>query len=456
MKQNHATKPLWPTFAALLTLAVSAAFARENPETIDWAECARLSKQNHPDLVSAREKVNQSKSTLGTARSAYLPKISGNASISASGTSKVASDSSSTNYSTNTDRLVSQYLAEKQTAGKTEKKYTYGMSGKQLIFDGTKTVYQILAAEKSVGEAESQYRISSMAVRKNLRVAFIQLLRTQESMEILGSIVDRRKKNLKLVSMRYTSGREHLGAYLNAEASLAQAEYEMRQSVRSLDSNRRQLLKEMGIGTLRPIAVRGDIAPVRVERRKPDLDELADSHPSVVMAVRKRESADMNMKAKIADFSPSISATGSVNRTDSNFPPGITNWYAGIELTAPIFLGGEKYYQLKNAQAIWRQYGADVKSTRDKTILALEQKWTAWQNALDYVDVQGKFLRAAEERSRIAEGQYSIGLILFDNWIIIEDDLARMKKSYLDAQAAALTAEAEWLEAKGVSIENER
>ncbi|MFA7677794.1 MAG: TolC family protein, partial [Candidatus Omnitrophota bacterium] len=63
------------------------------------------------------------------------------------------------------------------------------------------------------------------------------------------------------------------------------------------------------------------------------------------------------------------------------------------------------------------------------------------------------FLEAAQERSRIGGSQYSIGLINFDDWIILEDNLVSAKKSYLNAQADVLIAEAQWVQAKGGTLE---
>jgi outer membrane protein TolC len=65
-------------------------------------------------------------------------------------------------------------------------------------------------------------------------------------------------------------------------------------------------------------------------------------------------------------------------------------------------------------------------------------------------------LTATEERSKIAQAQYSIGLMSYDNWTIIEDDLVSAKKNLLNAQAAALLAEANWILAKGETLEHEK
>ena len=71
------------------------------------------------------------------------------------------------------------------------------------------------------------------------------------------------------------------------------------------------------------------------------------------------------------------------------------------------------------------------------------------------MDVQKLNLTATEERSKISQAQYSIGLISFDNWTIIEDNLVTAKSAYLNAESAALLAEANWIQAKGETIEYE-
>ena len=75
---------------------------------------------------------------------------------------------------------------------------------------------------------------------------------------------------------------------------------------------------------------------------------------------------------------------------------------------------------------------------------------------MESLKVQKEMLVAAQERADIAETQYSTGFIAFDNWIIIENDLVKAKKTYLESQANALYAEAEWIQAKGETLEYAR
>jgi outer membrane protein TolC len=101
------------------------------------------------------------------------------------------------------------------------------------------------------------------------------------------------------------------------------------------------------------------------------------------------------------------------------------------------------------------QLKENERSARDSAILILEETWATLQDTIENVGVQNKSLIATEERSKIAQAQYSTGFITFDNWIIIEDNLVKAKKAFLDAQASKLYAEANWIQAKGETLEYE-
>jgi outer membrane protein TolC len=78
-----------------------------------------------------------------------------------------------------------------------------------------------------------------------------------------------------------------------------------------------------------------------------------------------------------------------------------------------------------------------------------------YQNAIDNLLVQEKFMSAAEERAKISTAQYSTGLIDFDAWTIIEDNLVSTKKNQVQARAAVLLAEAQWRQAQGGGFEHD-
>jgi len=401
-------------------------------ETLTWQNCVKEAAKNHPDLISAEESVKQSEASKKITTSTLFPQINSNLDASTAKTSVTTSGT---------------------TTSKTSDTYTYGVNGTQLLFDGFKTRDNVKAASENIKAAQYNYRFTSSEVRLRLRTAFINLLKAQELLNITGEISKIRRSNLQLITLRYESGNEHKGAVLNAEANLAEAEFEITQARRALEVAQRQLLKEMGRTQFSPVRVEGVFAVNDMALEKPDFEVLAKNNPSIGKLAAQTNAASFGIKSAEANFLPQLSAQAGANRSSSQWPPQNDQWNTGLALTFPMFEGGLRLAEVAQAKALFNQAQANERSARDGVILTLEQTWVALQDAVDSVQVQKKFLIAAEERGKIAEAQYSLGLVQFDNWTIIEDDLVRAKKTFLDTQANALLAEASWIQAKGETLE---
>ena len=394
-------------------------------EVLTWQDCVKEALQYHPDLISAKEVVNQSKADKAITISTMLPQIS---------------------------TEVSQYASMSAQNIKTDTS-AYSIAAQQLLFDGFKTPYDIAAAAKNVKSTQYNYTVTSSDIRLRLRTAFAELLKTQELLIITEDILTRRKQNAELVGLLYQGGREHRGSLLTAQANLAQAESDVTQARRTIDVAQRKLSKEMGRAELKPIQVRGALESINPKRERPHFEALATSNPFLESLVAKKEAAKFSLKSAKAEFFPQIYANASAGRTDYGWPPQHDDWLVGVTLTLPIFDGGRRWADVSKARAVLNQSQADERSGRDSVILTLEQSWTAWQNAMDTVEVLKKFLQATEERAKITRAQYANGLISFDNWTIIEDNLVQAQKAFLDGEAAAVIAEAQWIQAQGGTLE---
>ncbi len=396
-------------------------------ETLTWEDCLKEAAENHPDLIIAYEEITQSKGDKTIAASSLFPQISADAAISTSHFKHSGSSKSS----------------------------SYGVSGEQLIFDGLKTVNDTRAASENIKAAKESYRFASSQVRWRLRTAFIGLLRAQSLVKITEDIRQIRKQNWELIKLRYESGMEHRGAFLTADANLAQAEFDIKSAKRAVEVAQQELIKELGRSEFSSIEVNGNFAVEADIEEKPDFVKIADKHPNLLKAVAQENAALWNVKSSKGDFLPTVSVNGDLGKSGSSWPPDEFGSGAGLRVSLPIFSGGVRVARLSQAKSLYRQLQANERGTKDGLLVALRASWNDFEDAVDNIDVEKKFMAATEERSKISESQYSVGLISFDNWTIIQDDLVRQKKSLLDAQANALLAQANWIEAQGETLEYE-
>ncbi|MBP7088935.1 MAG: TolC family protein, partial [Candidatus Omnitrophica bacterium] len=384
-------------------------------------------QKNNPDLLSATQQLKQAEGNKGIKQSELLPQIS-------------------------TDLNAKKTQAA--SSGKEANTYSYAITGKQLLFDGFKVHNDIAAEKENIKASEYNYAVTSSNVRLNLRVAFSQLLKAQEFIFLTESIAERRKQNLELVKLRYEAGREHKGAFLTAQANLAEAEFEVEQARRNLSLAQTTLAKVIGWSKLVTIKVKGSFIVVDSAPEEPNFEYLVENTPLLKELVAKKEAARLGFKSAKADFFPQVYANTSFGKTAAHWSPDREEWMAGLSLSLPIFEGGSRIATAVREKAKWEQAKADQRSGYDSIIVALQETWVDLQDGIDNVKVKNKFLEANQERARIANSQYSSGLINFDDWVIIEDNLVSAKKAYLNAQADALIAEAKWIQAKGGLLED--
>ncbi|MDD5645525.1 MAG: TolC family protein, partial [bacterium] len=339
-------------------------------------------------------------------------------------------------------------------AGTQEKKdtFAYSISGSQLIFDGFKTSNNVAEANQNLIANQYDYAVVSSNVRLNLRTAFSELLRAQELICLTEEIVERRKQNLALVELRYEVGREHRGSFLTARADLAEAEFEAKQAKRNILFAQTKLIKQIGWEEKVPVEVDGVFKATENFSDDPDFEYLADNNPFLKELAAKKDASRYGLKSSKSDLFPEVYLTSSAARTGPKWPPREEEWGVGFSVSFPLFEGGRRISEISRAEAEVKEALAEERSGRDSIIVTLEKTWVGFQDAVDNVVVREKFLEAAEERAKIARAEYSTGIINFDDWIIIEDNLVSTKKSYLNARANMLISEAEWVQAKGGTL----
>jgi len=398
-------------------------------EVLNWQDCIKEAAKNNPELIAAQESVKQFQAAKDITASTLYPQLTG--SLNAS-TARTASN---------------------ESPGAVADSYSYGVSGTQLVFDGLSTVNDVNSAKENIKASQEEYKFTSSEVRLGLRAAFINLLTSQELVKVAEDIARIRRENYELISLRYESGLEHRGALLTAEADLAQAYFQIAQAKRDIETAQWQMMKAMGRKEYNPLLVKGDFIVVDSAKDKPNFETLAKNNPSLQEAIAKKNSAEFGLRSAYGEFFPTLSGQAGANKRGTLYPPKGDNWNLGLVLSMPIFEGGLRLAQVSQAKALLNQLQAQEKDTRDGVLVALAQAWATLQDAIETVDVQYKSLIATEERAKIAEAQYSTGFISYDNWTIIEGNLVSAKTAYLNAQSNALTAEANWIQAKGEVLE---
>lgn len=415
-------------------------------ESLTWEACIREASGNNPDLHAAAESVRQAEAQLKIDRADMYPSLNVEAGGSRYG---------------NVGGSASQSGAAPVSTGTPEddSSLSVAVSASQLLYDGGKTRSQVKSAAETVHAEERAADVVSVDARFTLRSAFIELLKAQQQVGIAQQIVERRSQNLRLINLRYQAGRENLGSLSKARADEAQATHDLRSAARNLETAQLRLETLLGRRTWTRVKADGSFAVSTPVDRRPDFESIVDSHPSLRELTSRKEASRHSVDVASNLFKPRVSLSSSLGNTafdhDTLDEEGL-DWTVGVTMSIPIYQGGAGRAGVAKARATMRQFDAREKSTWLSLTRILEERWNGMKDSIGKVAVQKQYLDAASERARIAEAQYSSGLLSFNEWIILEDAVVSAKMSYLNAQADMLTAEARWIQAKGGTLEASR
>ncbi|MDH3513536.1 MAG: TolC family protein, partial [Gammaproteobacteria bacterium] len=97
-----------------------------------------------------------------------------------------------------------------------------------------------------------------------------------------------------------------------------------------------------------------------------------------------------------------------------------------------------------------------VSSNKDNVerqlLVRLKQAHAGYVESVEKLKVDQAFLEAAVTRAEIARSRYNNGLMSFEDWDRIENDLIQRQKTFLQSQRDRVTAEAAWEQAQGKGV----
>ena len=414
----------WMIPVVCLLVSASAAFA-ENPLTLD--ECLAEAGENNPDLAASRSAVQKAKYDYKASYGDMLPQVSANA-----GSSRSRAESGADNLATTRDSA------------------SYGLSASQSLYTGGRN-----RAAVDQGSANLQAVTADLGARRatlsyDVRNAFAQLLFAQEQIELTRTILKRRQDNLDLIQLRYEGGRENKGALLLTQASARDAEYGVAQAERFLRVAQRQLARVLGRDESDLIQVSGKLEAGR-PMSDADFETLAADTPTHRRAVAQLRAARAGLDSAKSQYFPELAANASAGRSGEDWMPEQDEWFLGVSLSFPFFQGGKNVMNVRGAGAELQRVEANLRATDADLVLVLQQTLADYADAVDRTEVQSAYLNAQEVRAEIGRSQYASGMLSFEDWDRIENDLIGSQKDDLAGRRDAVLAEANWDKVQGKS-----
>lgn len=404
--------------------------------TLTWEDCVRLATESNPDLAAARNDWLSVQQNERVAIAGFLPSLSAQTSVTQTGSEGSGGGGA----------IVSGGVVLPQgggTGSNTATNYVASLNLRQNIFNGLEDYSRYQQSKWKTQFSYWAMEQVKSTVTYSLKEAFASLVFAQEQLELSRSIQGRRESNYKLVSVRYDNGRENKGSVLLAEAYFEQAKLDVIRAQDALAVSQQKLLTLLNKDHLEDVRVEGSVPLTGLEEKR-DLASLAIETPSYKQSEAQEFSSGQDISIAQSNFLPSLDLTGNVLRQGQSYFPDRERWSVALTLTIPLFDGLRDYATMKSA--VLTKYANE--SRKRSNLVTLLPRLRDAQNQARQSDIKlsidGKFQKASGTRAEIARAKYNNGLITFEDWDIIENELIQRQTSFLQSKRDRILRYATW------------
>jgi outer membrane protein len=331
--------------------------------------------------------------------------------------------------------------------------YSAGITLRQNLFSGFQDKARVDQANANVESARAALALTKAQLSHDLKTAYAGLLYAQDNVALTQNILRRLEENLRLVELRFESGRENKGSFLFSRASVAQARLDQLQARQALASAQTELGRVLGQIT-DELQASGAV-PIVAPPSPPDFKLLVRDVPQVRAAAARERAAEADVRLARGGFYPSVDVTGSINRDGDRPLPNDNDGRrrtVGATVSIPIFSGGRDVYGTRAALSASDAASASRENVEQERFLRLKQEYASYVESVERLEVDREFLDAAQTRAGIARARYQNGLVSFEEWDRIESELIQRQKALLASQRGRVDAEAAWELAQGKGV----
>lgn len=388
--------------------------------TITFNEAVVLLEKQNLELQSSQFSLEASRADNKSSRGNFLPNL---------------------DFSTSVDRTRTESLTT-TTEGKT---FTNALTLSQNLFNGFKDRAQLNITESAILIEQANLQEKKSDLSFQLHSAVADYFYAKNSIALFEEIKKRRKDNLSLVELRYESGRENKGSVLLSKAYLDQAELDLLSAKNLLNNSITNLQKLLGLDANEDIIITNEPEVSVIQNTEPDFQNLIKEIPST-----KKYQALLNQKVEQhtsskSNMLPTWDLKASVAYSGNDFLADDQKRYqVGTSLTWSLFNGGSDYYASTSALYAQKTAERTLENSFLDSLKTLKENYSSLIESNLAVKTSQSFLDASKTRAEIARSKYNNGLMQFDDWDTIENELINRQKDYLTKKRTLKIAHASW------------
>jgi outer membrane protein TolC len=287
--------------------------------------------------------------------------------------------------------------------------------------------------------------------------AYYDVILTQQQINITNEDIQRINLSLKDAFYQYQSGITDKTDYKRATISLNNAKAQKKSDEESLKAKYAYLKQLMGYPADVDLTLQYDTTKMTQEIYLDTLQNVNyDSRIEIQLLQTQKKLQQYNLQYYKWSFLPSLSAFGNYNLNYINnqfsklYSQSYPNSYAGLTLTLPIFQGGQRIQQIKQAELQINQVDNSIKSYQNIINTQYQQSLAAYKsNLYNFLSLKEN-VSLANEVYDIIRLQYRSGVKTYLDVITAETDLRTAEINYYNALYQLLSSKIDVSQSLGI------
>jgi outer membrane protein TolC len=270
--------------------------------------------------------------------------------------------------------------------------------------------------------------------------AFYAVLVTQKQIEVLDEDIVRLQRSLQDAYDQYKGGITDKTDYKRATISLNNAKAEKRENEELLKARYAFLKEQMGYPTDARLKLTSDIGQME---REALMDTTQNAHYETRIEYQLLETEkrlqEANLSYAVWSFLPSLTLSGnySLNYMSNSYPDLYRQRYpssfVNLQLSMPIFEGGKRWQQIKQAQLELELYDYDFLSLKNSVNVEYARALANYKSDLNNYSVLKENLELAKDVYETIQLQYKAGTKTYLEVITAETDLRSAQINHTNA-----------------------
>lgn len=315
-----------------------------------------------------------------------------------------------------------------------------------LQFSATQTIFNrdVLLANRTKGEVKLQSRQQTAAnkidVTVNVSKAFYDVLATEQQIKVANENITRLERSLKDAKAQYDAGVVDKTDYKRATIALNNAKASKKTNEEALHAKQEYLKALMNYPVNANLDIVYDSAALEQEAVLDTLRNIDYAKRIEYQQLEtQRKLLEANLQYNKWSFLPSLSANGAYNYNYlSNefgklYSQSFPNSYAGLTLAFPIFQGGKRKYNIKQAEWELRRTDFGITGLKNAINSEYNSALANYKASLSNYYAVKENVQLAQEVYDVIDLQYRSGVKTYLEVITAETDLRTAQINYFNA-----------------------